>query len=213
MDNILEYLKEKWKLLTAFSKKEQLKLQLWDEIIYRYSGQHRYYHNLNHIGHLFTLCDKFIDKIKNPAVVGFAILYHDVVYDTYSADNELQSALFAENHLKQLNLNAAVIDNIKKFIDATKNHTVPENYALRDDLALFLDFDLAILGVDENMYKLYSEKIRQEYSKYPDPVYKEGRKLALQKVLISGNIFSTEDFKKVMEEKARENISREVSLL
>lgn len=213
MENILEYVKEKWKQLTAFSKKEEIKEQLWEEIVYRYSGHNRHYHNLNHIAHLFTWCDKFISKITNPAVVGFAILYHDVVYDTYSQDNEEQSAAFAENHLKQLNVNAALINNVKIFIKATKDHVAPEAFSLQNDLALFLDFDMAILGVDEEMYKLYSEKIRQEYSKYTDPVYKEGRKLALQKVLDSEKIFATNDFREVMEEKARENINREVSLL
>jgi len=213
MENILEYLEEKWKKLTAFSKKEETKEQLWEEIVYRYSGQHRHYHNINHIAHLFTWCDRFIDKVSNPAVMGFSILYHDVIYDTYRTDNEAQSAAFAESHLQQLNVNSVLIDNVKTFITAAKDHTIPAGFSLQNDLALFLDFDMTILGVDEEMYKMYSEKIRHEYSKYPDPVYKEGRKLALQKVLASENIFSTNDFKEAMEEKARENISREVSLL
>ena len=46
MENIVDYVKEKWKQLTAFSKKEELKEQLWSEILYRYSEQHRRYHNL-----------------------------------------------------------------------------------------------------------------------------------------------------------------------
>jgi len=213
MENILEYVKEKWKKLTSFSKKEELKEQMWEEIVYRYSGHNRYYHNLNHIAHLFTLCDKYLDKIANPAVMGFAILYHDVVYDTYSTDNEEQSVAFAEAHLSQLNINTGLINNVKTFIKATKDYTIPPDYPLQHDLALFFDFDMAILGVDEEMYKLYSEKIRQEYSKYPDKVYKEGRKLAMQKVLTSENIFYTNELRQEMEEKARENINREVSLL
>lgn len=213
MENILKYVEEKWKKLTAFSKKEETKEQLWQEIIYRYAGQHRHYHNMNHIAHLFTWCDRFIDKVSNPAVMGFSILYHDVVYDTYRTDNEEQSAAFAESHLQRLNVHSALIDNVKTFITAAKDHTIPVGFSLHNDLALFLDFDMTILGVGEEMYKMYSEKIRYEYSKYPDPVYREGRKLALQKVLASENIFSTNDFKEAMEEKARENISREVSLL
>src|SRR3954451_19947230 len=122
MENSIDYVKEKWNKLTSFSKKVDLKEQLWDEIVYRYSGQHRHYHNLNHIAHLFTLLDKYIDKITHPAVVGFAILYHDVVYDTYSTDNEEQSAAFAEEHLKQLNVNDRIIDHVKTFIEATKDH-------------------------------------------------------------------------------------------
>ncbi len=213
MENISEYVKEKWNRLTSFSKKEDIKEQMWEEIVYRYSGQHRHYHNLNHIAHLYSLLDKYTGKITNPAVIGFAILYHDVIYDTYSADNEEQSASFAEAHLRQLNVTTSLIDNVKTFIKATKDHTIPEGTSLRNDLTLFLDLDMSILGAEEEMYKLYSEKIRQEYSKYPDNVYKEGRKVALQKILAAESIFSTNAFKEEMEQKARENINREVNLL
>jgi len=213
MENSIEYVKEKWKKLTSFSKKEELKEQLWEEIVYRYSGQHRRYHNLNHIAHLFTLLDKYIEKLINPAVIGFSILYHDVVYDTYSTDNEEQSAAFAEAHLKQLNVNSTLIDHIKTFIIATKDHIMPEKAPLRNDLSFFLDFDMAILGVEEEMYKMYSEKIREEYSKYPDPLYKEGRKLALKKIFSNENIFSTQEFREEMQQRAQENINRELNLL
>lgn len=213
MKNILEYVKEKWNQLTAFSKKEELKEQLWEEIVYRYLSQHRHYHNLNHIAHLFTFFERYMDRITNPAVMGFAILYHDVVYDTFSADNEEQSAAFAEAHLRQLHVNAALIDKVQQFIKATKDHEIQQSVSLPNDMAFFLDFDMAILGADEHMYKMYSKKIRQEYSKYSDEVYKEGRKLALQKILASEYIFSTGEFREEMEQKARENINREVSLL
>lgn len=213
MENSIEYLKGKWKKLTSFSGKEELKEQLWEEIVYRYSGQHRHYHNLNHIAHLYKLMDKHIDKITNPAVIGFAIMYHDIVYDTYSPDNEEQSAAFAEAHLRQMNVNNALIGNVKRFIESAKDRIMPENLSLQNDLSFFLDFDIAVLGVDEQMYKLYSEKIREEYARYPDPIYRQGRKLALQKVQALENIFFTEEFRQEMEQKARENINSEVNLL
>ncbi|MDQ6812504.1 MAG: hypothetical protein M3040_01995, partial [Bacteroidota bacterium] len=96
---------------------------------------------------------------------------------------------------------------------ATKDHKIPSGYPLQNDLGLFLDFDIAILAAEWETYQLYSEKIRQEYMKYPDTVYKGGRQQALQKVLESGKIFITEDFVKSMEATARENISREVGQL
>lgn len=213
MENILDYVKEKWKLLTGFSKKEDIKQQLWEEIVYRYSGQHRHYHNLSHIAFLYNLCDTYINQIKNPAVIGFAILYHDIVYDTYMNDNEEQSAALAETHLKMLNVNSSLIENVKLFIIATKDHKVPEDAPLADDLALFLDFDVAILAAEAEVYETYSENIRQEYSKYADSIYKEGRKLALQKVLESPFIFTTEKFRGEMEFVARENINKEINSL
>ena len=213
MDNILDIVAGKWKQLTAFSKKEEIKELLWDEIVYRYSEQHRHYHNLSHLAHLFNLCDLYIDRIKNPAVMGFAIIYHDIVYDTYRQDNEEQSAVIAGEHLKELNINTTLIENVQLFIHATKTHQVPENLPLHNDLALFLDFDMAILATDSETYKRYSVNIRQEYAKYPDPMYKEGRKQALKKVLALENIFATPEFRQEMEDKARENISNEVRVL
>jgi predicted metal-dependent HD superfamily phosphohydrolase len=213
MENILEYVKEKWKQLTAFSKKEELKQQLWEEILYRYSEQHRHYHNLTHLGFLFTLCDKYLDKIENPAVVGFAIIYHDIVYDTYRSDNEALSADIAEAHLTQLNINQKLLKNIKEFIIASKDHVIAEGASLKEDLAIFLDFDMAILGSEEEYYKLYSDNIRQEYAKYPDDLYKPGRKLALQKMLAVDHIFHSPIFKEDLETAARENIQKEINLL
>jgi predicted metal-dependent HD superfamily phosphohydrolase len=212
MENI-DYVKEKWKTLTSFSKKEDLKEQMWEEIVYRYAEQHRHYHNLNHIAYLLTLLDKSVGKLTNPAAVGFAVLYHDVVYDTYSSDNEEQSAAFAEAQMRQLNISNTFIEKVKTLIAATKDHKIQGSNGMENDLSYFLDFDMAILGADEDMYKLYSQKIRKEYSKYNDKVYREGRKLALQNILSSENIFFTPEFRQEMEQKARENINREVSLL
>lgn len=213
MDNILDYVKEKWNQLTSFSKKDELKEQLWSDIVYRYAEQHRHYHNLSHIAYLYSLCDQYLNKISNPAIMGFAILYHDIIFDTYRQNNEEESAELAAQHLKQLNVKPAVIESVKEFIIATKDHQVPENFALKNDLSLLLDFDMAILAAEPATYKLYSEKIRQEYAKYPDDVYKEGRKQALQKVLASPKIFVTNDFLTTMEETARQNIRGEIAQL
>lgn len=213
MENIVEYVKERWEQLTSFSRKKELKDQLWDEIVYLYSGQHRHYHNLTHVAYLYSLCDKYVDRMTNKAVIGFAIMYHDIVYDTYRKDNEEQSAEIAEKHLRQLAVNDNLISNVKQFILATKDHKVPADAKLKEDLALFLDFDMAILAAEPELYNLYSQKIRKEYGNYSDDIYKEGRKQALQKVLEADKIFVSSDFQKSMEEPARRNINNEVSLL
>ena len=128
MDNTIDIVKEKWQQLTAFSKKEEIKELLWDEIVYRYSEQHRHYHNLHHLAHLFMLCDVHMHKIKNPALMGFAVFYHDIVYDTYRQDNEEQSAAIAVEHLKELNINQALIQHVEAFILASKTHEMPADF-------------------------------------------------------------------------------------
>jgi predicted metal-dependent HD superfamily phosphohydrolase len=123
------------------------------------------------------------------------------------------SAQMAEAHLTQLNINNSLLKNVKNFIIASKNHLVDEASQLKDDLAIFLDFDMAILASEDDYYKLYSEKIRQEYAKYPDELYREGRKLALQKIMQTENIFNSKTFREEWEPIARQNINKEISLL
>ena len=212
MSTAEEFVKGKWEKLTAFSNKKEIKDYLWNELVYRYSGPHRFYHNLNHVAYIFSLCDTYLEHIQNKAVVGFAILYHDVVYDTFRGDNEEQSAMIAETHLQKLKLNPTIIAHVKDFIFATKQHLIPENFILKDDLALFLDFDLAILGEDNETYKLYSQQIRQEYLKFSDELYNRGRKEALQK-MIDSSLFHTELFKNAKGEKAKANMLLEIASL
>ena len=209
MESVEEYVKDKWQLLTAFSAKEELKTHLWNDLIYRYTEAHRYYHNLNHVGYIFSLCDKYFDQIQNPVITGFAILYNNVVYDTYRNDNEEQSAALAEAHLLRLRLNQSIINQIKDFILATKDHQISDHITHKDDLALFLDFDTAILAEKPDVYNLYREKIRKEYAKYPNDIYQEGRKQALSKML-DNSLFHTTLFKGLMEEKAVRNIRGEI---
>lgn len=212
MEQVEEYVKGKWKQLTAFSIKEELKDRLWKEIVYRYSEQHRFYHNLNHIGFVFSLFEDNIQQITLPAVVGFAILYHDIVYDTYRNDNEQQSAAVAEMHLGHLKVNKSVIDQVKMFILATKDHQINEAYPAKNDLSLFLDFGMAVLGEEPEVYKLYSQKIRQEFNKYSDEIYKEGRKQALAKML-DADLFQTALFRDKFDERARKNMRNELGAL
>lgn len=213
MVSSIEYVQQKWLLLTSFSKKEDLKQALWEEIVYRYAEQHRYYHTLNHIAHLFTLCESYLHQLVQPAVVGFAIFYHDIVYDTFRDDNEGLSALIAREHLSRLQVKEQLIDYVETFIMATRDHQLPAHFPLHNDLALFLDFDVAILGEQPEVYKQYSHKIRQEYSKYNDKIYNQGRKAALQKIEAGGHIFHTENFRSTLEDQAKQNINNEVNVL
>jgi predicted metal-dependent HD superfamily phosphohydrolase len=213
MENVIEYLHPKWQQLTAFSKKEELKESLWNEIAEQYSESNRHYHNLNHIANLFSLFEKYVAEIKQPAIVGFAIFYHDIVYNTFREDNEEQSALKAREHLQQLNINKSLLQNIESFILATKDHEVPADFPFANDLSYFLDFDVAILGSKWEDYFRYSHNIRKEYGQFPDAVYKAGRKQALERLLNKQQFFYTPQLKEVYEENSRENINKELSLL
>lgn len=178
-----------------------------------YSQRNRFYHNLSHLGNLFHLFDKHASQATNPALLGFAIFYHDVVYDTLRADNEEQSAAKAKDHLQQLKLKPSLIKNVVALITATKTHTVDPAFPHKKDMALFLDLDMAVLAEDWKDYEVYSQNIRREFLQYPDPIFKSGRRNALQKILNKETIYYSPDFNNLFEEKARQNLQREISLL
>lgn len=213
MENVLLYTEQKWKQLTAFSKKEELKAQLWNEIVDHYNEPYRFYHTLDHIAALFEWSEKYLPNLQNPAVVGFSILYHDVIYDTFKTNNEEESAKKAREHLQKLNVKTSVIESVEQFIMATKTHSLPQDAATQKDLSFFLDFDLAILGSCWDDYEVYSQLIRKEYRQYPDAVYNPGRKYALQKLSDKEPLYFTHDVQELLEEPARNNLFREMQLL
>jgi predicted metal-dependent HD superfamily phosphohydrolase len=213
MENVLGYLEEKWKQLTGFSKKEEVKDKLWNELVECYTERFRFYHNLDHLAALFSLFERFIPHINQPAIVGFSIFYHDIVHDTFRQDNEEKSALRAREHLQQLNINRSLLQNIEQFILATKTHTIPENFLLENDLSFFLDFDLAILGTKWEDYFMYSYNIRKEFNQYPEAPYKDGRVHALERIANRPFLFLTAEFQELYEETARQNINKELNLL
>jgi len=213
MENVVEYLEAKWNKLTGFNKKEDVKDKCWTELVEHYSRRGRFYHNLKHVANLFHLFDEHISLAENPALIGFAIFYHDIVYDTLRNDNEEQSALKAQEHLLQLNFKQSFVDNVGALILATKDHTVDPAYPYQNDMALFLDLDLAVLGEEWQDYEYYSSNIRNEFNQYPDPVFNSGRKHALYQLLQKERLYYTSHFQQQFEAKARQNMQREISLL
>lgn len=209
----MNYLEGKWRMLTAFNKNETLKQSLYNELIASYSQPNRFYHNLSHIGNLFYLFEQHVAVARNPAVICFAIFYHDVVYDTLRNDNEEQSAGMARNHLAQLKLKSALIDRVVQFILCAKHQAVGSICSGDQDLDLFLDLDLAVLAEDWQDYEVYSSNIRKEFKQYTPHTFQAGRKHALQQILQKEAIYHLPQFREAFETKARQNLHREISLL
>jgi predicted metal-dependent HD superfamily phosphohydrolase len=208
----MKILEEKWRQLTSFSNREEEKLACFNEVMTAYAAPNRTYHNQQHIVALFNLCEEYLSEIRNPVVVGFSIFYHDMVYNTELRDNEAASAEKAVKHLQGLQLKKSFIADIEQFILATKDHELAD-VTDTNDLAYFLDFDLAILGSSPGMYDAYSKSIRQEYLQYRTHIYKEGRKQALQQLLSKEHLYFTDAFRNRFEQQARENINNEIAEL
>ncbi|MEY8760927.1 HD domain-containing protein [Chryseobacterium tongliaoense] len=192
-----------------FTSDQDLINNLWWEIEQKYSEKKRYYHNLEHLGNMFSEIEAIKDLISDFSNISFAIFYHDVIYDASSKTNEEKSAEFAQIRFQKLSIDQESVDQVCKQILATKMHQKSGDI----DTNYLLDADLSILGKDLETYLDYTRKIRKEYSIYPDFLYKPGRKKVLQHFSELENIFKTDYFKDQYEVQAKLNIEYELRSL
>lgn len=81
------------------------------------------------------------------------------------------------------------------------------------EINLFTDADLSILGSVQSVYVNYAKQVRQEYSIYPDFMYRPGRQKVLNHFLQMKKIFKTDVFFNKYEAQARINLQHESALL
>jgi predicted metal-dependent HD superfamily phosphohydrolase len=181
----------------------------WIEISEAYSHKKRFYHNLEHLQSMFTQLESCRDNISDWDAILFALFYHDLIYSATAKDNEEKSAVEAGKVLSKLNVPAEKIAFVKELILATRAHQQNEH----NDINLFTDADLSILGSSSDEYEIYCANVRKEYSIYPDLLYKPGRRKVLAHFLNMPHIFKTSYFRERLESAARRNISQELTTL
>ena len=209
---MIDWLKNEWiGLASNYSSDKDLIYNYWEDIKSHYSKKSRYYHNLEHIHKMLIQLETIKGEIANLPEIKFAIWYHDIIYKSTKKDNEEKSAAFAKNRLKSFSFNINSIKIVEELILSTKKHNVILNQ--NQDNAYLLDLDLSILGSNWETYKNYTQQIRKEYKIYPDFMYKSGRKKVLQHFLERDNLYFTKTYKIQFENKARENIKRELETL
>ncbi|MFC6998905.1 HD domain-containing protein [Rufibacter roseus] len=203
-------LQQTWHQLAAhFSSDKALIHHLWNELETAYSATSRHYHTLQHLQNMLQLAQEHEASMQRPLLVQFAIFYHDVVYKASRTDNEEKSAEFAGLRLLQLGLSEEQVQQVQEMILATKKHEVHSN----PDVNLLLDLDLSILAKDWEAYQQYCGQIRKEYRLYPDFLYLPGREKVLLHFLGQEQIFKTPLFRDLWEEKARNNLQKELETL
>jgi predicted metal-dependent HD superfamily phosphohydrolase len=205
--------KSKETLRTRFSElwKETGANGDWKEVFRKtseaYSDDGRTYHNLSHIAQCMEELDRIKGMVSDPAAVEFALWFHDVIYDSKNSDkNEEKSAEFACEVAKIAGLPEGFIQEVKELIIATDHKTEKASESQK----YVADIDLAILGKSAKAFDAYDRGIRKEYSWVQEDDYRKARIAALQSFLFSERIYSTDHFRSLYEEKARENISRAI---
>ena len=197
---------------------------IWTNISNLYNDPARAYHNMSHIRALLALATNYKDKIQNLTAVGLAIMFHDIIYDPKSKLNEEKSAELFVEQLGSI-IDPQLKNIVVEYIIATKEHNVSNSND--NDLKLFIDFDMSILGSHISEYQVYVENIRKEYSFIPISDFRKGRCLFLKKTLsMTSNttdstnvdistttIFATDEFRTLYENQAKSNISWEINYL
>lgn len=209
-----EDLKDRWiKLLRVFEVDSSLVETLWSIIEKKYSHRHRKYHNLRHLQNLFDEMEKLEFALEDPQVFEFSIWYHDLIYQPIRKDNELKSAQMARQSLSEIGLSAERIERSFQQILLTKKHVFEHPEQVKPDEQYLIDFDLEILSRPWEEYLIYCQQIREEYWMFPTPMYKRGRKVALQKFLNRPFIYQSESYRENKEAMAKANLHKEIETL
>lgn len=203
------WLRNKWQaLVTSVQAQPAASDAVWNELIRHYSEPHRAYHNLSHVMTLLRHAETHRHQINRMETVEFAIWFHDVIYDTHLKDNERRSAEWARRAMIAMQIDERHIPPVMECIIATERHEATSSQIA--DLPLFLDFDLAILGTREEIYRQYSEVIRAEYNWVPPVEYRIARGAFLQRFLERPTLFFTATMADGHEHQARMNLESEL---
>src|SRR4051812_29571294 len=76
-------------------------VEILDALRASYSAPDRHYHDLVHIADCFEKLEGCGGEAERPAEIEMAIFFHDAIYDTHAADNELRSAEWARGVLRE----------------------------------------------------------------------------------------------------------------
>jgi predicted metal-dependent HD superfamily phosphohydrolase len=185
-------------------------MAVFEQILIRYGEDGRHYHTLDHVIQVLDAIAELRPLAQDYTAVQLAAWFHDIIYNPQMADNEAQSAAYAESVLMELSVPAETIRKVSQMIRATADHTNPAN---DPDTTILLDADLAILGSNEAGYLVYSQAIRREYAHVPEAAYRNGRIAALNRFLKRPRIYHTPLLYERLEAQARANMMREIGRL
>jgi predicted metal-dependent HD superfamily phosphohydrolase len=179
----------------------------FDKIIKQYSSALRKYHSEQHLINMLHWFEYFEDKIGDKQSFLLAIFYHDFYYNPFSKQNEIKSSNKAIQDLTFLGKSGKIQLAVSNLILSTQKHqaVVPS-----EEINLFLDIDLSILGASEEVYKKYFTNTRKEYIMFPRFLYAKGRTKVLSSFLLRDSIFFTQDAISKWEKQARINMQQEI---
>ncbi len=181
--------------------------EAWPRLEARYAESHRRYHTLTHAAAVARDSTWLAECLSDTerAIVAVAAWTHDVVYDTKPSEDERASAAWAREALQ--GVAEAHVERVEGLILATIAHDAPADDLLATAL---LDADLAVLGAPEEQYTAYARGVREEYAKYPDDVWREGRIAVLER-LLARELYRSEAARARWASAAEKNLTAELT--
>ena len=176
--------------------------EVYDKLKGMYSEPHRAYHDMPHIADSLEEFESVRHLAQMPCKVEMAIWMHDPIYDTHRNDNEIMSAMLAEEILTKAKLPESFIRGVKDNILATTHKFFPAT----NDTKLITSIDLVPLGKSAQIFKENERNIREEFSWASDEQYRAGRKEFAQGFLERPSIYPHAHFKQKYEDRAKRNL-------
>jgi len=187
--------------------------------------QRKGYHGWKHLLHVYWELVQYSEvlygKPQLPEWVVWAILYHDAVYNPGEQGNEQASKNLFMADARSLAFSK--YEYPKKLVEQAillSDHKEPlESVNFKEDeddfwLAAFLDADMCILGQPAEVYDQYSFEVSLEYSNYPLPQYRAGRRQFLEGIRERiGALYLTQYFRYKYRTQSLVNVERELSAL
>ena len=185
-----------------------------------YAVPPRAYHDFHHVGEVLRHYQEVAagPGWTQPREVALAVLYHDAIYEPGRSDNETRSARFAVEQITQWQPEAGIdVQRVAHLIELTARHGqfVPADFdgdPAPDDVRLFLDCDMAILGAGPAVFDAYDRGIAAEYrGTLPAWLFRLNRRRFLKALLARERIFLSDYFHARLDAQARANLRRAVN--
>ncbi len=201
---VADLLGQRWRnFTTSLSCETQVSDKIYSLIADSYHQFFRHYHGFNHLADCFNHLDEIKETLAQPAVVEYALWFHDIVCVPNSKSNETVSAVVADYAADQLGVAREFSRQATNLILLTSHKETADS----QEGAYLLDIDLAVLGRDWDGFLCYEEQIRDEYSHLDTGTYQQGRRQIIEQFLGKPAIYQTDYFREKYEQAARRNLT------
>lgn len=179
--------------------------QVRDDLLRRWSEPQRVYHDVRHLAQCLQALDQLADGAPIDRTVLLAAWFHDAVYNGEPGADEQASAALAGELLVQA-LPAADVREVERLVLGTIRHDPePGDHGAE----LLMDADLSVLGLIRGRYHIYARDVREEYARYDDEQFSQGRLQVIDDLLGRDQLFRTERGRQLWQVAARTNLTEE----